>query len=100
VSPEECRAAILAGKTVRVVVGADPADPVCLLYLDRCLENDYEPMIYTEAVGGWSEGVKEAVCEPDSDFFVGWVADPPPLSMAITEEEPLQREWRGEPGSP
>lgn len=89
---EEALAAILAGRTVRIVCGSDPEDPVCLHYLDRCYESDFEPMIYSEAVGGWSEGVKEAVCEPDSSFYASFVADPLPLSMATTDETPSQRE--------
>lgn len=91
-TPDEAHAAILGGSTVRVVVGPDPEDPICLHYLDCCEEDDCEPMIYTESIGGWSEGVKEAICEITSDFYIGWVADPPPLSMSVTEEVPLRRE--------
>ena len=91
---DEAHAAILTGRTVRVVVGPDPEDPVCLHYIDRCAEDDYEPMIYTESVGGWSEGVKEAVCEPEDSFYVGFLYDPPPLRIEITEEAPPQRESR------
>lgn len=91
-TPMQAHAAVLAGKTVRVVVGHDPEDPTCLKYLDRCHENDFEPMIYTESVGGWSEGVKECVCEPESDFFVRWVAEGDPVSITVTDETPPQRE--------
>lgn len=93
VTPDDALTAVLAGRTVRIVVGPDREDPTCLLYLDKCFEDDYEPMIYSEAVGGWSEGVKEAVCKPGNDFFVGFVADPPPLSIGITDEIPAGREW-------
>lgn len=96
ITPDEALAAILAGRTVRVVVGSDPEDPICLHYIDRCYEHDYEPMIYSEAVAGWSEGVKEAVCDPareaDRSFYVGWVAEPSPLSIEITDEVPIGRE--------
>lgn len=85
-------AAVLAGRTVRVAVGPDPEDPTCLHYLDRCFEDDFQPLIYSEVVGGWSEGAKEAVCEPGSSFYVGWLADPAPLSIEATEETPPQRE--------
>jgi hypothetical protein len=91
-NPQEARAVVLAGHTVRLVVGADRDDPICLHYVDRCLELDGEPMIYTESIGGWSEGSKEAICELDSDFYVKFVADPRPLSLTITDEEPPRRE--------
>jgi hypothetical protein len=92
-TPDEAHAAILAGRTVRVVVGPDPEDPTCLHYLDRCEEYDLQPMIYTEAVGGWSGGVKEAVCAPDSSFYVeNFVASPLPLSISLTDEVPPLRE--------
>jgi hypothetical protein len=91
-TPGEAHAAILAGHVVRVVVDNDPEDHICLMYLDECFEDDFELMIHTESVGGRSEGVKECVCEPDSDFFVGWLAEPAPLSIAVTYEEPPQRE--------
>lgn len=91
-TPEQARDAVLAGKTVRVVVGHDPEDPICLKYLDRCFEDDYEPMIYTESVAGWSEGVKECVCDPASDFFVRWVAEGQPVSITVTAAVPPQRE--------
>jgi len=96
VKASEALAAILAGRTVRVVVGPDPEDPICLHYLDRCYEDDYQPMIYSEGVGGWSEGIKEAVCEPNSSFYVGWVADSAPLSLSITDQHPPQRESQDE----
>lgn len=89
---QEALAAVLAGQTVRVVNGTDPDDPICLHYLDRCFEFDFEPMIYTEAIGGWSEGIKEAICGPNSLFYVEFLADPPPSSIALHDETPLQRE--------
>jgi len=94
ITPDEARAAVLAGRTVRVVVGADRGDPICLHYLDRCYENDYEPMIHTESIAGWSAGIKECVCEPDSTFYVGWLAGPTPLSITVADEHPPQRESR------
>lgn len=89
-SPRAAYAAVLAGRTVRSVVGTDPDDPVCLHYLDRCYEFDYKPQIYTESVGGWSTGVKEAICKPGDGFYVGFVADS--LSLTVTDETPPQRE--------
>lgn len=78
---------------MRAVVGDDPEDPICLFYLDRAFEDDYEPMIYQESIGGWSEGYsKECVCTPESDFFVEHVARPKPLSLTITDQVPPQRE--------
>jgi hypothetical protein len=91
-SGEQARAHVLAGRTVRMVVGATPDDPICLHYLDRCREFDGEPMIYTEAIGGWSAGIKEAICEPESDFYVRFVSDPPSLSLTLTDQEPPLRE--------
>lgn len=91
-TPQEALAAVLAGQVIRTLNGPDPEDPICLHYLDRCFEFDYEPMIYTEAIGGWSEGVKEAICEPDSSFYVEYMADPAPLSIELYEDDPLQRE--------
>ena len=93
-TPQEAWDAICAGRTVRIVVGSDPEDPICLHYLDRCYEDFHEPMIYTESIGGWSEGIKEAVCKPHDEFYVKWIADPPPLSIAITDETPIGRESR------
>lgn len=89
-SGEQALAAILAGCVVRVVTGPDPEDPVCLHYLDRCDEFYSAPMIYTESVGGWSEGGKEAICDPDSDFYVEFVSDR--LSIEIVDQKPPQRE--------
>lgn len=91
-TPEQAWGAILSGRTVRSVVGSDPEDPTCLHYLDRCFEDDYEPMIYTESIAGWSEGIKECVCEPSSAFYVEWVAEREPLSTVATDERPPQRE--------
>lgn len=93
ITAEEAREAVLAGQVVRAVVGHDPEDPIVLFYLDRAFEDDYEPMIYQESIGGWSEGgSKECVCEPDSDFFVEHVARPEPVSLTITDQVPSQRE--------
>lgn len=92
ISAREAHAAVLDGKTVRIVVGDDPNDPVLLHYLDSCFADDHEIMIYTESIGGWSSGVKEAICEPDSDFYIKFVSDPSPLSITIADEEPPQRE--------
>lgn len=94
-SAEEAWAAVLAGKTVRCVVGPDPEDPICLHYLDRCWEDHEKPLIYTEAIGGWSEGIKEAVCEPQSAFYVEFLSDPAPFRLTVTTAEPPQRESRG-----
>lgn len=94
ITPEEALEAVLAGKTVRVVVGADPEDPICLHYLDRCYQDCDVPMIYTESVGGWSEGSKEAICEPDEGFYLKFVSEPKPLSITITDAEPPRREAR------
>lgn len=92
VAPEGARNAILAGHTVRLVVGSDPRDPTCLHYLDRCHEFGGKPMIYAESIGGWSEGVKEAICAPHDAFYIEFVSDPKPLSLTITDEAPSQRE--------
>jgi hypothetical protein len=103
VTPDEAWAAILAGRTVRVVVGPDPEDPTCLHYLDRCWEDYHKPLIYTEAIGGWSEGVKEAICDPGSNFYVEFVSDPVAVSLTVSDEVPPQREserpvtWRAVP---
>lgn len=94
ITPEEALEAVLAGKTVRLAVGDDPEDPVLLHYLDRCYQ-DYEiEMIYAESIGGWSEGSKEAICKPDEGFYVEFVSEPKPLSLTITDEEPMRREAR------
>jgi hypothetical protein len=90
ITPDEARAAVLAGKVVRSVTGVEYDDPVCLHYMDRTFEMDHEPMIYTEAIEGWSEGVNEAICEPGSDFYVEFVSDA--HSLTITDQEPPQRE--------
>lgn len=92
VTPEEARAAVLAGRTVRIVVGSSPGDPTCLHYLDRCYEDFDKLMIYTESVAGWSAGVKEAICEPDEEFYVEFISDPAPLSLTVTDEVPPRRE--------
>ncbi len=90
-TPQEAHAAILAGQTVKVVVGHDANDPVLLNYLDRCHDDGDELMIYTEAIGGWSEGVKEAICEPESAFYADRFATDC-VSLTITEQEPMLRE--------
>jgi hypothetical protein len=95
ITPEAARAAVLEGKTVRVVIGPDPEDPTVLIYIDHSRENGGEPMIYCEPVRGWSAGIKEAVCKPEDLFFLEFVADPPPLSITITDQEPPQREAYG-----
>jgi hypothetical protein len=90
VTPEEAWAAVLAGKAVRLTVGTEHDDPVSLLYVDRCHEFLGEPQIYAEAIAGWSEGIKEAVCEPESSFFLEFVKDAHRLE--VTDQEPPQRE--------
>jgi hypothetical protein len=91
-TPEEARDAVLAGQTVRMSVDSgDPEDPVCLLYVDRCSEFDGEPNVYSEAIDGWSAGVKEAVCELDSSFFLEFVADDG-RRLELTDQEPPLRE--------
>jgi hypothetical protein len=92
ITAEEAYAAVLAGQTVKLVVGPDPEDPTLLHYLDRCWENYGQPMIYQESIGGWSQGVKEAICEADSTFYVEYATKPEPLSLTITDEEPPMRE--------
>lgn len=96
-TPQEALKAVLAGRTVRLVVGPASDDPVCLHYLDRCRGDDYEPMIYTESISGWSAGVKEAICEPTNTFYLKHLADAPPPSLTITSEEPRLREAQAKP---
>lgn len=89
-TPDKAHEAILAGHTVKAVVGHDADDPVLLHYLDRCRDDGRMLMIYSEAIGGWSEGVKEAVCAADSSFYVEHVAGC--VSITITDQEPMLRE--------
>jgi hypothetical protein len=89
-TPQEAREAVLAGKVVKMRVGEETEDPVLLNYVDRTYEFDYQPMIFSEAIGGWSEGIKEAVCELDSDFYLEFVTDV--YSLTLTDDEPLRRE--------
>lgn len=87
-TPAEAYAAVLDGKVIRVEVGEHPDDPVLLNYLD---DDGYgEQAIYTEAIGGWSQGVKEAVCESDSTFYAEkFLTDR--KSITLTDEEPFMR---------
>lgn len=93
-TPAEALAAILAGGTVRLVVGPEPGDPTCLHYLDRCYEDFDKLFIYTESIGGWSVGIKEAVCAPDDSFYVEFVGEDGKV-LTITNEEPPKREAEG-----
>jgi hypothetical protein len=94
ITAEQARAAVLSGRTVRIVRGPDPEDPTCLHYLDRCYENDFEPMIYSESISGWSQGIKNAICAPESAFYVEFITRPNPPSLTVVDDEPPQREAR------
>lgn len=48
-------------------VGPDPEDPVCWIVHDVREEPDCR--IVSMAVSGWSEGMREPVCGPDSDYL-------------------------------
>jgi hypothetical protein len=89
VEPDEAHAAILTGRVVRAVVGDEPDDPICLHYLDRCYEDDYEPMIYTESIAGWSEGAKEAICGSQDSFYVSFAAS---MTLIPTDQVPPRME--------
>lgn len=91
--PQEAYEAVLAGHVVRAVIGADAEDPVVLFYLDRTYEFDRKLHIFCEPISGWSEGIKECLCEPDSSFFVDSLTEDPPLSLSIvTDKTPPLRE--------
>jgi hypothetical protein len=64
-SPAGAHAAILAGHVVQIVVGPDPEDPTCLHYLDRCYADHHREMIYSEAIGGWSDATMSQVLQED-----------------------------------
>lgn len=63
---EQTRAALTAGRKVRIVVGEGAEDPTLVLWL-------FEGMVLSEAVAGWSAGVVEPVCGLDSDYLDGYV---------------------------
>lgn len=92
-TPEEAHAAVLAGKTVQVVRGTDPEDPISLHYLDKTWDQFGETLIHTEVISGWSEGIKEAVCDPQSSFYAEHIKDA--HEITITDREPFQREAHG-----
>ena len=63
-TPQEAVPHILNGRTVKMVVGGyDPDDPVLLIYVE-------DDMFMQTAIGGWSQGVTEPICDIDSDFIL------------------------------
>lgn len=58
----EAAIAIREGKTIRMTVGTGAGDPVLLIRREG-------NTIMSEAVGGWSAGVTEAVCFIESRFL-------------------------------
>lgn len=61
-SIEQARTRLLRGHYVRLTVGTDPEDPVLELRREG-------GMFVSNAIGGWSEGIEELICEVESDFI-------------------------------
>lgn len=62
-TPEQAVTYIRGGGTIRMVVGGyDQDDPVLNVYLE-------DEMFIQTAVGGWSMGITEPICDDDSDFI-------------------------------
>jgi hypothetical protein len=59
---DEAVKAVRDGQVVKMVVGQDPDDPVCLVWNDN-------GCAMTHSIGGWSAGVTEPICGIGSDFL-------------------------------
>lgn len=90
-TPEEATEQVRAGKVIRLQVGTDPEDPVCMVRLGHAYD---EPHVLTTSISGWSEGYTEPVCEAESDFITSFFADAESLSLV-----PNGREIHGLPES-
>jgi hypothetical protein len=65
---DEALDALRAGERLRLTVGPHPDDPVLLVWQD-------DGVIASEAIGGWSAGVREVVCAAASEYLVGYLSD-------------------------
>lgn len=77
--PAQAAQAIREGQTVKMTVGPKPEDPVLLLTRE-------DNGVMSEAIAGWSAGVREAVCAIDSTFLAQYLEGREALELSEARE--------------
>lgn len=65
-------------------IGTDPEDPICHIYYDP--EEEPDCRIVSTALGGWSAGVREPVCDAQSSFLREFLSEKGTETLALIEE--------------
>lgn len=83
-TPEQAAQAIRDGRTVKMTVGTGAEDPVLLVKREM-------DTVMSDAIAGWSAGVREPVCAIDSTFLNEYLSNRAALELEESIHDLFQR---------